>query len=295
MDPLSQLLSTLNVEAKIFHNGQYCENWAVDTSGKNHISFHIVNHGQCYLHMDGAEALVLNTGDMVIFPHDSRHQISNSRCSDVAVNQQQSKDFQALVDNGTGLICGYFEHQNPLIKNITRSLPEVIVSPYRPEKTSITSNVRSLLIQESINCGQKEYEDDRQGLVLNKLAQCLLILLFRDELPVKTGVLAAMAHPKLSAVIQAMHAKPDHKWTLLELCTLSNMSRPSFSKLFKDVVGQTPMEYLLVWRMTMAYRLLADEKVTTLQAALSCGYENESSFSKVFKRVVGVGPGAVRQ
>ena len=46
--------------------------------------------------------------------------------------------------------------------------------------------------------------------------------------------------------------------------------------------------------ITLAYRLFADEKVSTLEAALKCGYENESSFSKVFKHIVGMGPGAVR-
>jgi len=47
--------------------------------------------------------------------------------------------------------------------------------------------------------------------------------------------------------------------------------------------------------MTQAYRWLADEGITTYDAASRCGYESESSFSKAFKRVVGVGPGEVRQ
>lgn len=294
MDSLNQLLSTLKVEANIFHNGQYCGNWALDTSGSNHISFHIVTHGYCYLLMDDMNPLPLNVGDMVIFPHDNSHCISNAPSSNQLANTKLSEDFVKLKDDGTGLVCGFFEHQNPLIKNITRSLPTYIVIPYSAEKPSIMSGVQSLMIQESLYSGQTNHSANQSGLVLNKLAECLLSLLFRDKLPVDTGVLAAIGHSRLGAAMQAIHECPDKKWTLQELSFLCNMSRAAFSKLFKGVVGQTPMDYLLYWRITLAYQLLADEKVSTLEAALKCGYENESSFSKVFKRIVGVGPGAIR-
>lgn len=294
MDPLNQLLTALKVKANIFHNGQYCGDWALDTSGQNHISFHIVTHGQCHLKMDDLEPVLLNTGDMVLFPQDSRHCITSTPSAELAINKEDSRDFKVLKKDGTGLVCGYFEHQNPLIKNITRSLPCYIVIRYSDENQSVISGVQSLMVQESLDSGQINNFENQSGVVLNKLAECLLALVFRDELPVEEGILAAMIHPKLSLSIRAMHEYPDKKWTLEELSSLCSMSRASFSKLFKEIVGQTPMEYLLYCRVTLAYRLLADDKVTTLDAALKCGYDNESSFSKVFKRIVGVGPEAVR-
>jgi AraC-like DNA-binding protein len=297
MDPLSQLLSTLKVQANIFHNGQYCGNWALDTSGSNHISFHVVTHGDCYLKVDDTDSIKLETGDMVVFPHDSRHCISGAPYSNQQLNEEASEGLDVLKDDGTGLVCGYFEHQNPLIKNITKPLPSYIVVRYCSENPSVINGVQSLMIQESLyshDSSKANHSGHTAELVLNKLAECLLALLFRDELPVETGVLAAMGHPRLSLAIDAVHESPDKKWTLEELASLCSMSRAAFSKLFKDVVGQTPMEYLLYWRIALAYRLLADEKVSTLEAALKCGYENESSFSKVFKRIVGMGPGAIR-
>ena len=47
--------------------------------------------------------------------------------------------------------------------------------------------------------------------------------------------------------------------------------------------------------MTLAYRWLADEGISTYEAALRCGYESDASFSKAFKRIIGSGPGEVRQ
>ncbi|MFT5573970.1 MAG: AraC family transcriptional activator of mtrCDE [Cryomorphaceae bacterium] len=49
MSALSQLLATLKVEANVFHNGQYCGMWAIDTSGTQEMSFHVVTHGTCYM------------------------------------------------------------------------------------------------------------------------------------------------------------------------------------------------------------------------------------------------------
>jgi AraC-like DNA-binding protein len=72
------------------------------------------------------------------------------------------------------------------------------------------------------------------------------------------------------------------------------MSRAGFSELFKAILQQSPIEYVTQWRISLAYRMLTDEKATTLQAALACGYDNESSFSKAFKRVLGISPGSLR-
>jgi len=91
-----------------------------------------------------------------------------------------------------------------------------------------------------------------------------------------------------------MHGPPDKKIGLEQLASEAMMSRSAFSTLFKSVVGQSPMDYLKQWRITLAYRWLADESVSTYDAALRCGYESESSFSKAFTSVMGFGPGKAR-
>lgn len=129
---------------------------------------------------------------------------------------------------------------------------------------------------------------------MGKIAEAILAMIFRQHLPSETGVLAAAIHPKLALVMPLIHADTDTKWSVEQLAERCFMSRAAFSDLFKSVLHVSPIEYITQWRLSKAYRLLADEKVTTLNAALSCGYDNESSFSKAFKRVLGVSPGAVR-
>ena len=84
------------------------------------------------------------------------------------------------------------------------------------------------------------------------------------------------------------------KWTVDELAQACFMSRTAFANTFSKVLGMTPMEFVTHWRLSLAYNQLLVSEQSTLQIALNAGYDNESSFSKAFKRVLGVSPGSVK-
>ncbi len=54
------------------------------------------------------------------------------------------------------------------------------------------------------------------------------------------------------------------------------------------------MQYLTQWRMQVASRLLRDTRAKVIEIALGVGYESEAAFSRAFRRVVGIAPGAWR-
>jgi len=292
MSVLNQLLAALKVEANVFHNGQYCGMWAIDTSGRQRMTFHVVSHGACRLQV-GEQIMELHQGDVVFLPSDSTHRASGlSSDDDIDVNRAQSTSLvHGLETDGTGLVCGYFDHQNPVFDHILMQLPEVIVlrAAGDEDKSSATTQVVQLILQESVSSGQST------NLLLNRLADCLLYLLLRDHVDVNTSVFSGLIHPKLNSILELIHGEPEKKWNVDELAQVAGMSRSAFSRLFKERVGLSPMDYLTQWRMTLAYRYLADDGISTLDAALRCGYESEASFSKAFKRVMGVGPGQVRR
>ena len=72
---LNQLLGALNVQTNVFHNGQYCGMWALDTSGSQLMNFHVVTKGQCVIQV-GQQKFNLSTGDAVFMPSDARHRIT---------------------------------------------------------------------------------------------------------------------------------------------------------------------------------------------------------------------------
>jgi AraC-like DNA-binding protein len=292
MDVLNQLFSTFKISSEVFHNGQYCGSWAVDTSGLQYMSFHIISHGSCYMTVgDNPKVYELGEGDLVLFPKDIKHCLTNDHSFSQEINTSTSVDFtNGKLSEGTGLVCGYFAHRHPLISNITEYLPDFVLL----KKTTTTMSQNSLsyllaaLLHESLS-GQPGSK-----LVMNRISEALLAIIFRQHMPVNKGFVAALLHPKLSLVIQAIHENPGKDWTVNALAEICFLSRVGFSNLFKSVLQQTPMDYLTQWRMSVAYRMLADEKTTTLETALAVGYDNESSFSKAFKRILNLSPGSVR-
>ena len=61
------------------------------------------------------------------------------------------------------------------------------------------------------------------------------------------------------------------------------------------MVGQSPMHYLMQWRMQFASRLLSETTLNMAAIALETGYESEAAFSRAFKRLVGAPPAAWRK
>ena len=73
------------------------------------------------------------------------------------------------------------------------------------------------------------------------------------------------------------------------------MSRSVFSDRFTALAGAPPLLYLTRWRMHLAARWLREDRASLGQVASRLGYESEPSFSRAFKRHIGVSPGAVRR
>jgi len=54
------------------------------------------------------------------------------------------------------------------------------------------------------------------------------------------------------------------------------------------------MAYVTLWRMTVASRLLRDERQPLREVAHRVGYESEFAFARAFKRTIGHSPGRYR-
>ncbi len=73
------------------------------------------------------------------------------------------------------------------------------------------------------------------------------------------------------------------------------MSRSAFAARFKALVGNSPLDYLLRWRMRLAGQMLRKGSTSVSSVALAFGYDSESAFSNAFKRVMGMPPRRFRE
>ena len=105
--------------------------------------------------------------------------------------------------------------------------------------------------------------------------------------------MAGLRDPLVGQALQAIHQAPHDTWTVERLARHVGASRSVLAERFTAKVGQPPMQYVTLWRMQIASRLLADGgHVASVAEAI--GYESEAAFSRAFKKQVGQSPAAWR-
>ncbi|MFC1314481.1 MAG: AraC family transcriptional regulator [gamma proteobacterium symbiont of Ctena orbiculata] len=110
MDVLSEILQSLHLKASVFLHACFRGDWAVDTSGQRRATFHLVANGGCWLHMpDREEPIALAGDDLIVFPHDAQHTISNSQLPIAEDFPRNQLPDESSTGPGVTLICGYFD------------------------------------------------------------------------------------------------------------------------------------------------------------------------------------------
>jgi AraC-like DNA-binding protein len=192
--------------------------------------------------------------------------------------------FTADPERGADLVCATVELGGAEGNPIGQGLPELVVLPLASHPA--LAPVCDLLLDEAFS-----QRNGRQA-ALDRLFDYLLILIVRHVVEsgrVAAGVLAGLADPRLAKALTAMHEAPKKSWTLDDLAGIAGMSRTRFAEHFRSRIGQTPINYLTVWRMTVARQLLATGKAVK-SVALQVGYQNAAAFSRVFSRTMGQAP-----
>jgi transcriptional regulator GlxA family with amidase domain len=92
-----------------------------------------------------------------------------------------------------------------------------------------------------------------------------------------------------------MDAASHEEWPVRRLARVSGVSQAHFARSFKQAFGVPPHRYLLTRRIERAKHLLTTTEDSVLEIALAVGFESAASFSRAFRRVVGVSPRAFRR
>jgi AraC family transcriptional regulator len=99
---------------------------------------------------------------------------------------------------------------------------------------------------------------------------------------------------RLNRVIEYIEANLDREIALTALAETAGMSAHYFAELFRQSVHVSPHQYVLRRRVARARNLLDDARITVFEAAIRSGFSDQSYFTKVFRRIVGVTPTAYR-
>jgi AraC family transcriptional regulator len=90
-------------------------------------------------------------------------------------------------------------------------------------------------------------------------------------------------------------ANLDGDISVMLLARACGLSAKHFARAFRQSTGLAPHQWLLQRRIDKAKRLLCDAQVPLADAALACGFADQSHLTRVFTRAVGLSPGQWRR
>ncbi|WP_144630526.1 AraC family transcriptional regulator [Bordetella genomosp. 13] len=274
IDRLSGLLERFRVQAQLHHAGVLCGVTHFDAA-EGHGYLHVLRRGQLEVRHPGARGvprtLRLNEPTLLFYPCPVTHRFVNA--------PREGSDFTCArlrFDGGP---------ENPL----ARALPALIALPLA-RVHGLEAALELLFAEtEQVRCGQRLLADRLFEVVVLQLLRWLLD--HPEEAGIQPGLITGLSHPRLARALVAMHDDPGEPWPLERMADYAGMSRTAFATTFRDVVGQTPADYLAGWRIALARSRLREGRPIKLLAE-ELGYANASALSRAFSARTGLSPRA---
>jgi AraC-like DNA-binding protein len=304
MDPLTGVLNSISLHSAVFCRAKLRAPWAVHTGGMDAGIFHAVVRGRAWITPDGEQTpQALATGDVAMLPHGCGHVMADDpgttpRPIHELVEAANAEGMASLnVDGGgaeTSLVCGRIDFERGDIHPLLGPLPDLII--VRAEDPAVGSWLAPTV---QLMAAELDAESPGSRTVITRLADVVVVQALRALTaslpPNQSGWLEALRQPAIARALALIHDRPSERWTVDALAREVGMSRSGFFARFSELVGEPPARYLARWRMHLAARALRRDGASVAEAAERVGYRSVASFSKAFRDLVGISPGAYRR
>jgi AraC-like DNA-binding protein len=304
MDVLSEVLKVVKLQGALFYNGEFSSPWSfysppsrtvaayVAPDARHVIVYHLLTEGRASARLADGERIMLEAGDIVIFPHGDAHFVENGP---PAKSVDMEKELARILSEGlkrstlggggetTKFVCGFMACEPRLSQVFLSGLPPVF-------KVSIRNDASGRWLENSIRFSVNEADTSRAGgeAVLAKLSEVLFVETLRTyiaHLPAEqTGWLAGARDSEVGKTLALMHRNPAHPWTIASLAREAGVSRSVLAERFRHYLSEPPMAYLTRWRLQLGAQMLASTNYSVAQIASEVGYESEAAFNRAFKR-----------
>ena len=94
---------------------------------------------------------------------------------------------------------------------------------------------------------------------------------------------------------ELLRERLDGEVSLPEVAAECKLSVSHFARSFKQAIGQTPHRWLLDRRVDEAKNLMLHSGMRLSEIALDCGFGDQTSFNRAFKKIAGTSPGDWRR
>ncbi len=224
------------------------------------------------------ENYTLKKGQVLISNPGIYHQeffYSNTRCKELHIGLTNFNSFnnskKDYIDIGDKNILTFSKYRDDILKTCLEIIDE-----------------------------QKNYNSS-SPFMLKSLVMKLLVLLHREineESPNSDSHEVSFKSREKKELVEGITKYlNDHYVQDISLYTLSKnmyLSPVYISKIFKEVMGDSPINYLIQIRLAKSKELLEDSNLSIKTIAKMVGYDDPYYFSKLYKKYYGVSPNKTR-
>src|SRR5579883_759989 len=290
IDPLAQIVTLLEPRAPRSKISSGAGRWKVRRAEAARPFYCAVLEGACRIAPAGGETILLEAGDFILIPSADDFEmqsLAETGTEHVVAMPTSLPNGDYRVGETSGppevrMLIGYCEFSSPDAKLLISLLPCYVWVKGRPRFTTLLQ-----LLLEEVSARRPAHE-----IVTMRLLDILFIEALRaqSETQDARGLLQGLADERVSIALRRIHGDLAEHWTVPRLANEAGVSRSAFFERFKRILGMSPMEYVLAWRMAVAKDLLRRRKQTIGDVALRIGYSSASTFSIAFTRHVGIPP-----
>ncbi|WMW79353.1 AraC family transcriptional regulator [Undibacterium cyanobacteriorum] len=105
-------------------------------------------------------------------------------------------------------------------------------------------------------------------------------------------------HPvyhRIAAAVRHIHTHYAENVHMAELEKITGLSVAQIERYFQKIFSLTPRQFMTKVKLDAATNLLEDHSRSITDIAMSCGYQDHSAFTRMFKATVGVTPSEYRE
>ena len=285
------MLRKLRLRGAVYFDMECDGDFVIETPSSSHaglqMEYRAVLRGQCWCSVPGEDWVLLETGDVIFFPHGHAPVLASQ-----AGMPPPDTGGNALSRPQPRVLCGVLCCDAQPFDPLAATLPAVLRVRGRESGNWLAFSLVQAV--DAARAGQPG-----ASALLERMSE----LMFLDALCRHTashggeqrGKLAGLHDRQVGRVLALIHENPGHAWTGGELGARVGLSRSVLYERFAMIVGQTPAQYLINWRMQVAAGMLRSSAATIAAVACEVGYQSEASFSRAFRRVMGESPAAWRR
>ena len=296
LDLLSDLLQQAGMRRRLLGQRAVPASVALRFPCEKSIGLHVVTHRQVHVHAPGLAApLALRAGDIAVMARGCEHFLSVGPVLDGLPVETIGTPSAEVPEAGAAVVIGgAYQLWNAPLHPFFKEMPAwfVVRADEVPKLGTLALTV-GLLTDELRQPGMGA------ETVLNGLLDVVFTYLLREMLArhadASAGWAQAVRDPQVHRALALMQGNPARAWTLEGLASEAGLSRTGLAERFREAMGETPLAHLRTLRLQAAMRLLGQTEQTLEQVAQAVGYQDAFSFSKAFKREVGLSPREFRR